>query len=72
VLRVALENNFQLVEDEIALSDIHEFDGAFLTSTSSKIMPLKKINEIEYETVPVGLLDLMKYFDEFLLSVRQQ
>ena len=44
VLKVALKNNFQVVEKNIKLEEIKLYDGAFVTSTSSKIMPIKSIN----------------------------
>lgn len=48
-------------------TDLREADGAFLTSTSSKIMPLTKIGEIEL-TIPENLKKLMQAFDRFLDS----
>jgi hypothetical protein len=41
------------------------YDGAFLTSTSSKIMPLRAIRDFVYPIIPPELKRLMKLFDEF-------
>jgi len=46
-------------------ADLREADGAFLTSTSSKIMPLTKIGEYVLQ-IPESLTELMKAFDAFL------
>lgn len=43
----------------------HFFDGAFLTSTSSKIMPLRSIDDTEL-VIPESLKELMKHFENFL------
>lgn len=64
-LKVATENNYQIVEKNIELEDIKSYDGAFVTSTSSKIMPAKSINEIVLN-IPESLKELMKLLDDFL------
>ena len=43
VLQVAREHGYSIVEQDISLTSIGEYDGAFLTSTSSKIVPLTSI-----------------------------
>ena len=67
VLKVALKNNFQVVEKNIKLEEIKLYDGAFVTSTSSKIMPIKSINGVILG-YPDKLKELMKLFDNFLKS----
>ena len=68
VLRVAKENNFLLKEQPIPLASLAETDGAFLTSTSSKIMPLCKVDGHEL-AVPDALKELIRHFDAFLATV---
>lgn len=65
LMRVAEEKGFPVVYEPIPLKDIRSFDGAFLTSATSKIMPLVKIDEVSF-SVPETLKELMKHFDEFL------
>jgi branched-subunit amino acid aminotransferase/4-amino-4-deoxychorismate lyase len=65
VLQVAKENGYEVRYEPIPLSSVASFDGAFLTSTSSKIMPLSKIDDITLK-IPDALVELMKKFDEFL------
>ncbi len=69
VLKVARDNNFTIEEKAIKLSDIQEYDGALLTSTSSKIMPLRSINNHSWESIPPTLQELMKTFDQFLKTI---
>jgi branched-chain amino acid aminotransferase len=64
VLKVALANGFKLEEKKIPLASISQYDGAFLTSTSSQIMPISKINDVEL-AVPAELSNLMKLFKDF-------
>lgn len=61
---VALRNAFKLEEKKIPLADVSRYEGVFLTSTSSHIMPIGKINDIAF-TIPENLLKLMKLFKEF-------
>ena len=65
VTKVAAQNGFTISYEDIALASIGAFDGAFLTSTSSKIMPLSKIDTTEMK-IPEALLELMKHFDAFI------
>jgi len=65
VLKVALENNYQIVEKNIKLDDVKSYDSAFVTSTSAKIIPIKSINEIILN-IPDSLKELMKLLSDFL------
>ena len=66
LLRVARANGFTLAVADIAPSDLPNYDGAFLTSTSSKIMPLKKIDAFEFSKIAPAITELMTAFDRFL------
>lgn len=64
-LKVALANNYEIVEKNIKLEDIRSYNGAFVTSTSSKIMPIKSINKLVLD-YPDGLKELMTLLKNFL------
>lgn len=66
VLQVARENGYEVVLRDIVPNDLGSFDGAFLTSTSSKILPVRKIDAFEYSVIPDALRQLMKLYDTFL------
>ena len=68
-LKVALKNNFKIVETNIKPEDIKSYDGAFVTSTSSKIIPIKSINSIILN-YPDRLKELMTLLNDFLVSCR--
>lgn len=68
VLRVAKEHGYAIQEQPILLASLAEVDGAFLTSTSSKIMPLSKVDGHEL-AVPEALKELIRHFDAFLATV---
>lgn len=65
VLEVAKKNGYTIEHRPIPLADLATFDGACITSTSSKIMPLTKIDEQMFE-IPEKLKELMRLFDAFV------
>ncbi len=70
VLKVARQNGFEIQEQDISLDDLTNYDGCFLTSTSSKIMPISKIDDQDFGPPSVSLQELMSAFNQFLDSVR--
>ncbi len=70
VLACAKENGYGLVEEAVPLSSIGSLDGLFLTSTSSKIMPLKSVDDVNL-AIPEALKELIKAFDNYLETQKQ-
>lgn len=68
VLAVAMKNRYEVVEGKIPLSDIASYDGFFLTSTSSKILPINAIDDTIIR-IPTALRELMKIFDDYMEEV---
>ncbi len=66
VLKVARQNGFKLVAKNIKPTDLYKYDGAFLTSTSAKIMPVRSIDDHVWGAVPPALAELMQTFSQFL------
>lgn len=66
VIAVAKKHGFKLVERDIPLERISDYDGAFLTSTSTKIIPIKQIDDFIFPEIPEALRELMKFYDTFL------
>lgn len=66
MLRIAKANHYAIVESNIALRDVPSYDGAFITSTVSKIMPVKSIDVRILKPRPEALAKLMVTFDDFL------
>lgn len=65
VLQIAKSNSFEIIEQEIKPEDLSRYDGAFLTSATSKIMPISRIADRSL-SLPEALLELMGLFDQFL------
>ena len=65
ILEIAAKNGYVLEEKSIVLSDVVTYDGAFLTSTSSKILPIRSIDDTALR-IPPAMCELMRLFDAFL------
>jgi len=66
VLKVAADNGFDVVQKDVRPGDLQEYDGAFLTSTSSGIMPVASVGDFKFGEQPEALKELMDAFDAFL------
>lgn len=66
IIATAKKNGFTIIEENIHLSKLNNYDGAFLTSTSSKIIPLIQIDNFRYLSIPPQLKELIKIYNEFL------
>jgi len=70
VRRVAKETGFVLEEKEFRPDEVQEY-GAFLTSTSSKILPIRSIDTLALPEPSQELRELSRAFDEFLEKNRE-
>jgi branched-chain amino acid aminotransferase len=70
VLFVAKKHGFLIEAWDISEKALHEYDGAFVTSTSSKIVPIKQIDDFVFQEIPEALQELMKLYDRFLEKSR--
>ena len=66
VLGVALATGFELEEAEIRPENLAGCDGAFITSTSSKILPVRSVDHMQLKEAPAALRELMAAFDRSL------
>jgi branched-chain amino acid aminotransferase len=69
VLDLALQLNFTIQNKNVRLDDISNYDSAFLTSTSSKVMPINKIGDYPYK-IPEIVHQLQFKYDEYLKASR--
>lgn len=66
VLQVALQNGFIVQEKDLPLAQLQHYDNLFLTSTSAKIMPIRSVDDQQWDNVGEALRDLMQQFDNSL------
>jgi branched-subunit amino acid aminotransferase/4-amino-4-deoxychorismate lyase len=68
LIKVARYEGFNITERDVTLDDLTAYDGAFLTSTSSKIIPIRSVDDFTFPDIPDRTRELMKAFDSFLAS----
>lgn len=66
LLSLAQQQGYEVLEQAIPLSDIGEYDGAFLTSTSCKVLPIRSIDQHTWQVIPESVTELQRAFDGFL------
>lgn len=66
VINCALKNGYKVIEQDIPYANLKYYDGAFVTSTSSKIVPIIQIDGFRYNEISDNIKRLIKVYDEFL------
>lgn len=66
ILSLAMENGFAIKEKNVKLGELPMYDGAFLTSTSSKVLPIQKIDDHLFGPIPESVRVIGKLYDNFL------
>lgn len=66
LLKLAGKHGYEIQEQPLKLTDIRDFDNVFLTSTSSKIMPIRSIDKQTWQEISPALRELMQLFDNFI------
>ena len=64
VMVVARRAGFEVLEQDIKLSELSNYDAAFLTSTSAKILPLKSVDKYLFRAQPPELQKLITAFSD--------
>jgi len=68
VFNVCLKNNIKLIETKIKKNKLNNYSSAFLSGTSPKILPIKKIDEIKYNPNCDLLIKIIKEYDNVIIN----
>ena len=69
VLALCKKNNFNYCESKISETDLNNFESAFITGTSPKILPVHNINNIPFDVKNSILRRLMEDYDKIIHSI---
>lgn len=64
------QNAIEIIEKQLPLTELKQYAGFFLTSTSSKVLPIRKINGITFE-IPDLIKRVMEIYDRYLEDYAQ-
>jgi branched-chain amino acid aminotransferase len=68
VFFICHQHRFPILETNIPLKEIGGFDAAFLTGTSPKLLPLRSIDNIVFNTRNNLMRELMQHYDDMIKS----
>ena len=66
ILDIAAKEGIPVRYTDIPVQTLGEYDSAFLSSSTGKIMPVRKIGDIEYTEIPETTRRLMELYDALL------
>ncbi|MFA9289269.1 MAG: aminotransferase class IV [Weeksellaceae bacterium] len=66
ILKVAKRNGYTIVEKKVSYDQAREYESMFLSSTSTKIMPIKQLDENITFIISDELKELMKLYEAAL------
>ena len=67
VLEIAKNLNIDIIKRKIKLDEIAGFDAAFITGTSNNVLPIKTIDDIDFNSVENKLvISLMKEYEKLI------
>lgn len=64
IIQLLRENGIEFKEEPIHENEISAFDGAFMSGTSPKVLPISRINDIEFSPKNNLLQKVMKIYDD--------
>ncbi|MFP4457479.1 MAG: aminotransferase class IV [Clostridia bacterium] len=64
VLEICNDLKIDVVEKDIFLSELEDFEGVFMTSTSNNVLPIKSIEDIDYSNFNGKLKKIMTEFSK--------
>lgn len=71
VIECAKKNGYRIIEQNIEFKKIFDYDSAFLTNTSGKIIPIKSINDQSFDSISKDLSELIKLYNIYLDEIKK-
>lgn len=66
VIEIAEKENIPLKYESVPLEQLHEFDALFITGTSPKILPVRRVGEIQFDVTNPLMHFLMEEYNRLL------
>ena len=69
VIELASKNGILCTERTIHISEIERMDGAFITGTSTKVLPIKRIGNYSFRSIPMTTRKIMELYDQLVFKL---
>lgn len=67
IIKVCGENDIEVSEEYLSYEDISKLDGAFISGTSPKVLPIKAIDNLEYKSSQNPIIkEIMDKYNEIM------
>lgn len=66
IIKMAKNNGIEVIEGNVNYKNIKMFEGLFISGTSPKILPINKVDDVEFDVNNEFLRELMRKFDEVI------
>ena len=66
IIKMAKNNGIEVIEGNVNYKNIKMFEGLFISGTSPKILPICKVDDVEFDVNNEFLRELMRKFDEVI------
>jgi branched-chain amino acid aminotransferase len=66
VLDIAAENSISVIHQKITMNDLEKYEAAFICGTSPKILPVRKVNDLQYDPAHPILKILMDSYNTIM------
>ena len=68
VFQICNKLNIRLIEKDISINDLRSYDSVFLSGTSAKILPVKRINDILFKVKDELLIQIIKSYENIIIE----
>jgi len=69
IIDLAKKKGFECIQEPVHINKIQKMDGAFITGTSTKVLPINRIGDTEFKDIPIIIKTLMMAYDELILQI---
>lgn len=66
IIQIAQNNSIECTERPIHISEIEKMEGSFITGTSSKVLPIIKIGDHAFSSIPSITRKIMELYDRMV------
>jgi branched-chain amino acid aminotransferase len=72
IIKLCKQLNISLIEQSISINTLHYFNAAFLTGTSPKVLPIRRIANLEYKVINPMMNAIIEAYDDLIASYAEQ
>lgn len=72
IIQLAAENDIPLKEEKVHYQNLNYFDGLFISGTSRRVLPVRRVNELEFRVTDPLIAKLQRLFEQKVIDYLQK